>query len=101
MTRRRPPRFGPAPDRAVPDRAEPPGDLPSHDLTPFDDVVHERLDVVQRPGSIHDFREGGDRLMARRIRWFGVAMIICFCGLLIQLDNIQGLKASQYQNACE
>ena len=35
--------------------------------------------------------------MARRIRWFGVAMIICFCGLLIQLDNIQGLKASQYQ----
>jgi peptidoglycan glycosyltransferase len=37
--------------------------------------------------------------MARRIRWFGVAMIVCFCGLLIQLDNIQGLKANQYQHA--
>jgi peptidoglycan glycosyltransferase len=26
-------------------------------------------------------------------------MILCFCGLLVQLDNIQGLKASQYQNS--
>ncbi len=37
--------------------------------------------------------------MARRIRWFGLAMIVCFCGLLVQLDNIQGLKANQYQHA--
>ena len=37
--------------------------------------------------------------MARRIRWFGVAMIVCFCALLLQLDNIQGLRASQYQHA--
>jgi penicillin-binding protein A len=37
--------------------------------------------------------------VARRIRWFGIAMIVCFCGLLLQLDNIQGLKASQYQHA--
>ena len=37
--------------------------------------------------------------MEKRIRWFGVAMIVCFCGLLIQLDNIQGLKANQYQHA--
>ncbi len=37
--------------------------------------------------------------MARRIRWFGVAMIVCFCALLVQLDNIQGLKANQYQHA--
>ncbi len=41
----------------------------------------------------------GDGIMARRIRWLGVAMIVCFCALLIQLDNIQGLKANQYQNA--
>ena len=37
--------------------------------------------------------------MDKRVRWFGVFMILCFCGLLIQLDNIQGLKASQYQHA--
>jgi penicillin-binding protein A len=37
--------------------------------------------------------------MTKRIRWFGVAMILFFCGLLIQLDNIQGLKANQYQHA--
>jgi penicillin-binding protein A len=37
--------------------------------------------------------------MALRIRWFGLGMIVLFCLLLIQLDNIQGLKASQYQHA--
>jgi peptidoglycan glycosyltransferase len=37
--------------------------------------------------------------MARRIRWFGLAMIVLFCALLLQLDNIQGIKANQYQHA--
>jgi penicillin-binding protein A len=39
--------------------------------------------------------------MTRRIRWFGLAMILLFSGLLIQLDNIQGLKASQLQSAAD
>ena len=43
----------------------------------------------------------GDRVMTRRIRWFGLAMILLFSGLLIQLDNIQGLKASQLQSAAD
>ena len=56
---------------------------------------------ARRPGARFgdDRAERGDRLMARRIRWFGVAMIVCFCGLLVQLDNIQGIKANQYQHA--
>jgi penicillin-binding protein A len=37
--------------------------------------------------------------MSRRIRWFGLGMIVCFCGLLLQLDNIQGLQANAYQHA--
>jgi penicillin-binding protein A len=37
--------------------------------------------------------------MSKRIRWFGLAMIVLFGALLLQLDNIQGLKASQYQKA--
>jgi penicillin-binding protein A len=37
--------------------------------------------------------------MSKRIRRLGVAMIVMFAGLLIQLDNIQGLKASQYQKS--
>jgi peptidoglycan glycosyltransferase len=63
------------------------------DLDVFSDVHHdlEYLDVI--------YREGGNWLMATRIRWFGLAMILCFCGLLVQLDNIQGLKAKQYQSA--
>ena len=37
--------------------------------------------------------------MSKRIRWFGLGMIVLFCALLLQLDNLQGLKASQYQKA--
>lgn len=35
--------------------------------------------------------------MGRRIRWFGLAMVICFSALLLQLDNIQGIQAKKYQ----
>jgi penicillin-binding protein A len=63
------------------------------DLDVFSDVDYdfEHFDVL--------YHEWGNWLMATRIRWFGLAMILCFCGLLVQLDNIQGLKANQYQNA--
>jgi penicillin-binding protein A len=39
--------------------------------------------------------------MAKRIRYFGLAMIVLFCALLLQLDNIQGIKANQYQHAAD
>jgi peptidoglycan glycosyltransferase len=34
--------------------------------------------------------------MARRIRWLGVGMVICFLILFLQLNNIQVVKAHQY-----
>ncbi len=34
--------------------------------------------------------------MARRIRWLGVGMVICFFILFLQLNNIQVVKAHQY-----
>jgi peptidoglycan glycosyltransferase len=37
--------------------------------------------------------------MARRIRWLGVGMVVCFLILFLQLNNLQVLKASQYANA--
>ena len=39
-------------------------------------------------------REGSD--MARRIRWLGVGMVICFFILFLQLNNIEVVKAHQY-----
>jgi peptidoglycan glycosyltransferase len=36
--------------------------------------------------------------MARRIRWLGVGMVICFFILFLQLNNIQVVKAHQYAN---
>ena len=37
--------------------------------------------------------------MARRIRWLGVAMLLCFGVLLLQLTNVQVVKAHQYATA--
>jgi penicillin-binding protein A len=37
--------------------------------------------------------------MARRIRWLGVAMAVCFVALFLQLNNIQVVKAHQYSTA--
>src|ERR1700723_1451679 len=34
--------------------------------------------------------------MARRIRWLGVGMVLCFFLLFLQLNNIQVVKAHQY-----
>ena len=34
--------------------------------------------------------------MARRIRWLGVGMVVCFFILFLQLNNIQVVKAHQY-----
>jgi penicillin-binding protein A len=34
--------------------------------------------------------------MARRIRWLGLGMVVCFFVLFLQLNNIQVLKAHQY-----
>jgi peptidoglycan glycosyltransferase len=34
--------------------------------------------------------------MARRIRWLGVGMLVCFFILFLQLNNIQVVKAHQY-----
>ena len=36
--------------------------------------------------------------MARRIRWLGVGMVLCFFLLFLQLNNIQVVKAHQYAN---
>src|SRR5580658_7710124 len=36
--------------------------------------------------------------MARRIRWLGVGMVVCFFILFLQLNNIQVVKAHQYAN---
>jgi peptidoglycan glycosyltransferase len=36
--------------------------------------------------------------MARRIRWLGVGMTLCFVLLFLQLNNIQVVKAHQYAN---
>lgn len=37
--------------------------------------------------------------MARRIRWVGVFMLLCFAVLFVQLNNIQVAKAHQYATA--
>jgi peptidoglycan glycosyltransferase len=37
--------------------------------------------------------------MARRIRWLGVGMVVCFFILFLQLNNLQVLKAHQYATA--
>jgi penicillin-binding protein A len=34
--------------------------------------------------------------MARRIRWLGLGMVLCFFALFLQLNNVQVLKAHQY-----
>ncbi len=34
--------------------------------------------------------------MARRIRWLGLGMVVCFLVLFVQLNNIQVVKAHQY-----
>ena len=34
--------------------------------------------------------------MARRIRWLGVGMVLCFFALFLQLNNVQVVKAHQY-----
>jgi len=36
--------------------------------------------------------------MARRIRWLGVGMVLCFAVLFLQLNNLQVVKAHQYAN---
>jgi peptidoglycan glycosyltransferase len=36
--------------------------------------------------------------MARRIRWLGVGMVICFFIIFLQLNNIEVVKAHQYAN---
>ncbi|MGH9017215.1 MAG: penicillin-binding transpeptidase domain-containing protein, partial [Acidimicrobiales bacterium] len=36
--------------------------------------------------------------MARRIRWLGLFMVLCFFVLFLQLNNIQVVKAHQYAN---
>jgi len=37
--------------------------------------------------------------VARRIRWLGAAILLCFAALLVQLTNLQVLKAHQYATA--
>ena len=37
--------------------------------------------------------------MARRIRWLGIGMVLCFFLLFLQLNNIQVVKAHQYATA--
>ncbi len=37
--------------------------------------------------------------MAKRIRWAGVAMLLCFAALFVQLNNIQVVKAHRYATA--
>jgi penicillin-binding protein A len=71
----------------------------SSDNDHYDDHNNTADGQLDHDVTLLDYNHYRYRLMSKRIRWFGVAMIICFCGLLIQLDNIQGLKASQYQKA--
>ncbi|HXQ60893.1 MAG TPA: penicillin-binding transpeptidase domain-containing protein [Acidimicrobiales bacterium] len=48
-------------------------------------------------GGGHDGdRDGGALTMARRIRWLGVGMVVCFFLLFLQLNDIQVVKAHQY-----
>ena len=44
---------------------------------------------------LHRHNDDLDRspLMERRIRWLGIAMVICFVALFVQLNNIQIVKA--------
>jgi peptidoglycan glycosyltransferase len=37
--------------------------------------------------------------MARRLRWLGLGMAVCFIVLFLQLNNIQVVKASHYANS--
>ena len=46
----------------------------------------------------HDLDDGG-ALMERRIRWLGIALLLCFAALFVQLNNIQIVKAKALSNS--